>query len=553
MLSRRSFLTTLGGTCAAPLAGAAARRPNILLIVADDLGYSDAGCFGGEIATPNLDRLARGGVRFTQFYNSARCCPSRASLLTGLYPHQAGVGHMLRKEGDLAGYQSSLNNRCVTLAEVLGQAGYSTLMSGKWHVGPPGPVGRGFEEYYGLVGGFDTFWDPKPYTRLPAGRKAREYAPGEFYATAAIADHALDLLQGARGADKPFFLYLAFTAPHFPLHAPRELIGKYAPLYEAGWDRLRADRFARMRRMGLLPNARQLTPRSTIPPNHVADPHGWSGKENPAWDAVDGPRRKDLARRMAVYAAMVEIMDRQIGRVTADLEKNGELENTLILFFSDNGACAEWDPWGFDVRSGPDNVLHQGQALAKMGQPGTYHSYGSGWANASNTPWRFYKHYAHEGGISTPFVAHWPAGIRRRGAVEHQPAHLVDVMATCVEASGARYPKEWRGQPVLPMEGAPLAPAFAGRPMPTRTLAWEHEGSRAIRSGNWKLTALGPQGKWELYDIDRDRIEMNDLAEKYPDKVRDMAVQWDAWARRTGALPWPWGPAPGAPAGGGAR
>jgi arylsulfatase len=536
-MDRRTFLS-LAGAGACGFAAESPQRPNLLLIVADDLGYSDLGCFGGEIETPNLDRLAKGGVRFTQFYNTARCCPSRASLMTGLYPHQAGIGNMDSRMGDLEGYQGHLNESCATIPEVLKPAGYQALMSGKWHLGKPtGPITRGFEDYYGLVHGFDSFWDESKYRRLPEGRPSRTYGPGKFYATDAITDHALDFLAAARKQKKPYFLYLAYNAPHFPLHAPKDAIDKYVPVYEKGWDYIREKRFERMREMGIVNAECEFSPRSIIGPNRVTLLNGRANEQNPAWDTIDVNRRKDLARRMAVYAAMVDTMDRNIGRIIEDLRGNGELDNTLIVFLSDNGACAEWLPWGFDGKSGPDNVLHTGAELDRMGQPGTYHSYGSAWANTSNTPLRMYKHYNHEGGISTPFIAHWPSVIRRTGAVEHQPAHLTDIMATFVEVSGAAYPRS-----VQPMEGRSLVPAFAGKRIERGSICWEHEGNRAIRSGPWKLVAMRPDGEWELYNIDDDRTEMHNLAAKQPARVKQMAAEWEQWARRTKVLPWPWKP-----------
>ncbi len=370
-------------------APAAGTRPNILLVMADDLGYSDLGCYGGEIRTPNLDGLAKDGLRFTQFYNGTRCCPTRASLMTGLYPHQAGVGGMTVDLG-VPGYRGTLQPNTVTVAEVLKAAGYRTLMCGKWHLatGPnraPTPVDRGFDDYFGMIEGFRDFWDPKGYVRLPSGRPARTYPAGGFYATDAFTDHALDFLADARKTpDRPFFLYLAYSAPHFPLHARAEDIARYKDAYAGGWDKLREERYRRMRELGLIDPKWPLSPRSGF---ETRDDFYRAG-ENPAWDSVPADRRADLARRMAVYAAMVDRMDRNIGRVVDDLRENGQLEDTLILFLSDNGACAEWDPWGFDGGPGPKNVLYSGADLDRMGGPGTYHSYGSGWANACNTPFR---------------------------------------------------------------------------------------------------------------------------------------------------------------------
>ncbi|MBN8732890.1 MAG: arylsulfatase [Acidobacteria bacterium] len=539
MVNRRGFLASALAAGASPLAAAPAPRPNILLILADDLGWSDLGCYGSEIRTPNLDKLAQGGVRFTQFYNSARCCPSRASIMTGLYPHQAGMGNMTnaRPRTDFPGYAGQLNSRNTTIPEVLKQAGYSTWMTGKWHLGPPGPVGRGFDDYYGMVHGFDSFWDESKYTRLPAGRPHHTYSPGKFYATEAITDHTLDFLAASRKQDKPFFFYLAYNAPHFPLHAPKEVIDEYMPIYEKGWDHIRQQRYERMRSMGLITKDTPLTPLSEIPPNRFNTQTGWAGKVNPPWDSLPADRRTDLARRMATFAAMVDVMDRNIGRVLDDLRTHNQLDNTLIFFTSDNGACAEWDPYGFDVSSGPTNKLHRGPELDQMGQPGTYHSYGSAWANTCNTPWRLYKHYNHEGGITSPLIAHWPNGIKRRNAIDHTPGHIIDFMPTCVDLAGASYPAAMPA-----MEGTSLVPALQGKRLRRDTLYWEHEGNRAIRIGKWKAVALLPTGAWELYDLNADRAEMHNLAARHPARVKSMVKQWEQWARRTQAIPWMWTP-----------
>ena len=535
MLSRRNFIRTVGATAAAR--AQAPRRPNILLILADDLGYSDLGCFGGEIETPHLDRLASGGTRFTQLYNNARCCPSRAALMTGQHPHKVGMGNMVggqAREG-FPGYSGRVSGSAKFLPAVLRDSGYTTLMCGKWHLGQPGPIERGFDEFYGMVHGFDSFWDASKYTRLPAGRST-QLLKGTFHATDAITNHALDFLQTARQSVlKPWFLYLAYNAPHFPLHAPKDLIDKYRKVYEQGWDVIREKRFERMKTLGLVDPRWKMSPRSVVGPNRVSTANGWDVKQNPEWNSIPADRRTDLARRMAVFAAMVDQMDRNIGRVIEDLKAKGELDNTLILFCSDNGACAEWDPWGFDVRSGPDNVLHTGETLNEMGQPGTYHSYGSAWANTGNTPWRLYKHYTHEGGISTPCIAHWPNGLKiRRGGVRNEAWHFIDVLPTLAAVAGAKAPAD--------CAGVSMAPLFAGKSVKRGPLFWEHEGSRAVRDGKWKITAMHPTGGWELYDIDADRTEQNDLAAKYPDRVKRMASQWEAWAKANGAVPWIWNP-----------
>jgi arylsulfatase A-like enzyme len=537
VLSRRDFLAL--SASAAGLAvpgveqGQAQRRPNILLIVADDLGFSDLGCYGGEIDTPILNALAANGLRFTQFYTTARCCPSRASILTGQYPHKVGVGHMVTDLGH-PGYRGRLSENATTLAEVVKSAGYRTFMSGKWHVGTNDPTRHGFEQYFGTLISAASYWDSEQYLRLPKGTKARSYDKDAFYGTDAVTDYALDFLEDARTTpDQPWFLYLAFNAPHFPLHARTEDIDKYRITYKAGWDVVRRERLARMKKLRLVARGTRLSPRSNF------TNYGETvSEENPAWDSLPGDRRADLATRMAIYAAMVDRMDRNIGRVTADLRARGELDNTLVLFLSDNGACAEWDPFGFDVGSSPNNVLHRGDDLARMGSRGTYHSVGSAWANASNTPWRMYKHYSHEGGISTPCIAHWPAGFRRRNVIDATPAHLIDLMPTLVGVSNATYPERIGTRQIPPMAGASLVPALRGERMPERTLFFEHEGTRAVREGRYKVTALRGE-PWKLYDMERDRTELDDLADKQPRRVEALAKKWDKWAVENQVIPVP--------------
>jgi len=530
-MNRRQFLAASASV--ALLGGQQRKRPNILLILADDLGYSDLGCYGGEIATPNLDRLASNGVRWTQFYSTARCCPSRASILTGQYPHRVGVGHMVT-DLDQPGYRGVLSEKGATVGEVVRPAGYRTFISGKWHVGTNDPTRHGFEEFYGTLISAATYWDPAAYLRLPAGRQARTYDKSNFYGTDALTDHALDFLGEARRTpEQPWFLYMAYNSPHFPLHARREDIARYQDRYAAGWDVLRAERLAKMKRLGLVAPRTKLTPRSRY----------WNFgeteiRENPAWDSLPQERRVDLARRMAIYAAMVDRMDQNIGRLTSHLQATGAFNNTLVLFLSDNGACAEWDPLGFDGRSSANNVLHRGADLEAMGGPGTYHSAGSGWANASNTPWRLYKHYAHEGGISTPCIMHWPDGIQRRGAIEKTPAHLIDLMPTVVEASGAEYPERLGSREIFPMAGKSLMPSLRGQRMPDRALYFEHEGHRAVREGRYKLTALRGES-WRLHDMESDRTEMTDLSARHPKIVESLAKKWDTWAAANNVTPLP--------------
>jgi arylsulfatase A-like enzyme len=537
-------------------------KPNILLILADDLGWSDMGCYGGEIKTPNLDALAKDGLRFSQAYNSSRCCPSRASLLTGLYPHQAGIGRFVGRDNGMPGYRGSLNDNTVTLAEVLKKAGYGTYMVGKWHVNEPGPTKRGFDEFYGFVHGHGLdSWEPRMMIRLPEGRPQREYPAGKYFATDAITDYALDFLHTARTQKHPWFLYVAYQAPHFPVQAPPELTETYVSTYEKGWDVLRAERIERLKKLGLVPASLADPGRSPIENIHAARKAGSATDDgkNPAWESLDPGRRADLTRRMAVYAAMVENMDANIGRLIADLRKSGELDNTLILFLSDNGACAEWEPFGFDLTAsnyanpkpghGVDgntsrepSLLHEGEALQKLGGPGSLFSYGSGWANLSNTPLWLYKHHAHEGGIRTPMIAHWPARIRDKGVISNQVAHVMDIMPTAIEIAHADYPPE-----APSLEGKSLLPAFNGDAPTSRNIFFEHERNAALREGDWKLVGKGalakegvrPEVKWELYNLAADPNEQNNLAKSEPDRVKEMADRLLAEAWRTHALPSP--------------
>jgi arylsulfatase A-like enzyme len=387
-----------------------------------------------------------------------------------------------------------------------------------------------------MVGGFNSCFQEQPYyTRLPAGRPTRDYPQGEFYSTDVFGDYSLDFLTEARKAKKPFFQYLAFNAPHFPLHAKPADIEKYAKTYAVGWDKLRESRLAKQVELGLLPAGTKLSPRSPFETRRDFYRTG----ENPPWESLPADRRADLARRMAVFAGMVDCLDRTVGRVVADLTAHGELENTLILFLSDNGACAEWDPLGFDGSSGPKNILHTGKELEVMGGPASYMSYGSGWANAGCTPFRLYKHNCHEGGIRTPFIAHWPAGIAAKGEFRDAVGHIIDVMPTLLAVSGATYPETRAGHAITPMQGVSLLPAFAGKTLErTAPLAWEHEGNRAIRVGDWKLVAEA--GKpWELYDLGNDPTELHDLASGHPAQAAELAAKWDAWATGCNVLPYP--------------
>ena len=522
-IHRRQFLSRLAAGAGAITLGnllqcseATLAKPNILLVLVDDMGYSDLGCFGSEIDTPNVNSLAREGIRCTRFYNASRCCPTRASLLTGLYPHEAGMGDMVDSDYGLPSYQGYLNNECVTLAEVMHDAGYTTLMSGKWHVGehkPNWPCDRGFDRYFGLISGAANYWDIHQ-TKAPGvvRQMALDNTPWEppaegFYMTDAIGDHAVQFLQESTTPDKPFFMYLAFTAPHWPLHAYSEDIDKYRSNYLDGWDELRKNRYQRMIDMGIIDKEWELSPR---------DP------EAMAWDDVEDKTLMDA--KMAAYAAMIDRMDQNLGKVLGKLEEIGREDNTLIMFLSDNGACHESGPLGFDRRNNG----------APVGTRESFMSYGRSWSNAGNTPFRLHKHWVHEGGISTPFIAKWPTVIKQKNTLCRQTGHIVDIMATCVDVAGAQYPENRNGNRIKPMRGKSLLPIFKGRERQGHDyLFWEHESSKAVMHGDWKLVSKSGE-KWELYDLPRDRTELHDLADTNPDMVQHLADKWMEWARQVG-------------------
>ncbi len=532
---------------ALPTLAFAADRPNIIVILLDDLGYSDLGCYGGEIDTPNIDGLAEGGVRFESFYNSARCCPSRASLMTGLYPPQTGIASFTTRTPHATrgpAYLGRLNDRCVTLGETLGNAGYSAYYVGKWHLhNETGPIQRGFDEFFGYT--FDHShdqWDADYYERLPAGRKKEIDRPqGEFYATDVFNEYALEFIKQGQQRDQPWFLFLGHSSPHFPVQAPAESADKYFDTYMRGWDVLREERYARMQEIGLVDGKRwKLTDRSLVPVDREDIANGFPGQPNPAWASIDEPRRKDLARRMALFAAMVEHVDRGVGQVIGHLRETGDFDNTLIMLLSDNGACYEWGPFGFDERSRQGvTILHTGDALGKMGGPGSYHSYGSGWANLGNTPFRLYKHFTHEGGANTPFIAHWPLGIRKAGDWVRERGHIIDVMPTLRAAAGAAYPANFKGRSVQPEEGLNLLPVFNGESLPSRPLYFEHQAARGLIEGDWKAVwgkRMPWEINWELYNLKNDRSETTNLSGRYPDRLRQMAREWERYAERAGIV-----------------
>ncbi|MDR1383168.1 MAG: sulfatase-like hydrolase/transferase [Planctomycetaceae bacterium] len=555
-------LAVYANIAAAQQSGQPDARPNIILIMSDDMGYSDLGCYGGEIATPNLDSLAGGGVRFTQFYNTARCCPTRASLLTGLHPHQAGMGHMTGTNHRLTGYRGDLNRNCVTIAEALkSSTNYRAYCVGKWHVADQTqangskhnwPLQRGFDRYYGIVGGMANYFDPHTLVRdntAVSPFNDPEYQPEEqYYLTHAIRDNAVKFIKEhqEKTPQQPFFMYVAFTAAHWPMQAPEESVAQYKGKYDAGYTAVREARYAKQKELGLIPDQWELSPQA----------EDWNAVADKAWEA----------RCMEVYAAMITELDKGIGKITESLKETGQYENTVILFLQDNGACAEtigrtekdapvnrpekpqFEPIAKDVVNPPlGNRTRDGYPIrrgvgAMPGPADTFIAYGRGWANVSNTPFREYKHWVHEGGISTPLIVHSPKYVDEslRGKFYREPGQLVDLMATCLDLAGGTYPKTYNDNKITPLEGVTLVPGFSGKSLTrTKPLVWEHEGNRAIRVGNRKLVAKGAQ-TWELYDLESDRSELHNLAEKYPQETETLSKQWNEWAVRANVLPWPW-------------
>jgi len=528
-------------------------QPNIIVILADDMGYSDSGAFGGEIRTPSCDRLAATGRFVTQFYNTARCCPTRASLMTGLYPHQAGIGHLIYKTPH-PGYSDFLSPNSITIPEVLRQAGYRTYMSGKWHLAPRSydpeedlehwPLRRGFDKFYGTIAGSGSYWDPLTLARgetLITPENDPQYRPETFYYTNAITDNAIAFIEQheKESGEKPFFLYMAYTSPHWPLHAPEEAIAEYSGKYDAGYEVIHARRVGRLRELGLIPEV-----------GDIADPVG-------NWDGV---KNKDSETSlMETFAAMVTCMDEGIGHVVDYLREKGELDNTMIVFLQDNGACAEdWFSMDIDPERqfppmGPDDLQGQyrprqtrdGRPVrmgpnVKAGPADTYTAYKENWANVSNAPFRKYKHYVYEGGISSPLIISWPAGLGSGDTAGpiRVPAHLIDLMPTFLEVAGASYPDQRQDVDLQPAEGVSLLPALKGSGPLERAnpLFFEHESNRAVRDGKWKIVAIEGE-PWELYDLSVDRGEMKNLAEVYPREVARLADEWYRWAKRAKVLP----------------
>lgn len=518
ILAIASLLFAVGQTS---LAQKAATRPNIILIMADDLGYSDIGAYGSEIETPNLDRLAKEGLRLREFYNNSICAPTRASLLTGQYQHKAGVGFFNVNLG-LPAYQGYLNNQSLTVAEVLKGAGYSTLMSGKWHVGDDSlywPNQRGFDRFYGFIGGASNYYDIGKYPEKAApvvlvkDNKKLTLEPGK-YLTDEITSNAIGFLDDQAKTNKPFFLYLAYNAPHWPLQAPEETIKKYEGRYDIGWDSLRARRYARQQALGLIPAGQTISPRDSLVPE---------------WDNLSYEDKQVWKRKMEVYAAMVDRLDQGIGQVLEKLKALKKDENTLVLFISDNGA------------QGGYNASGRRKPQRNSGPLGTAGSYGyqeQSWAYLSNTPLNNYKNNMHEGGISAPFIAWYPKAIQG-GGIAKGTAHLIDLAPTFYELAGATYPKQYNGVTPHALAGKSLVPVLLGKePEVARgePLFWERAGNRAVRKGKWKIVSTYPAYKWELYDLDTDRGETRDLAARYPDVVNELSADYFRWAEKTGVV-----------------
>ncbi|TZF82622.1 arylsulfatase [Pedobacter sp. BS3] len=531
------------------------KRPNIIVILADDMGFSDIGCYGGEIHTPNIDYLAMNGIRYTQFYNTSRCCPTRASLLTGLYNQQAGIGKMTDAENE-PGYLGHITDNAVTLAEVLKEAGYHTAMSGKWHVSNTKrlptkqdqldwlnhrkdfgdfspisqyPTSRGFEKFFGTIWGVVDYHDP---FSLVSGTTPIKNVPKNYYHTDAINDTAVAYIKDFAKSDKPFFLYVAQNAPHWPLMAKPEDIAKYKDTYKAGWDAIREARYNRMVKMGLI------DPAKTKLSKRWHDKLTWENNPDKEWDA----------KAMSVHAAMIDCMDQGIGRIINALKQTNQLDNTLIVFLSDNGAsaenCAAYGP-GFDRPSETRDGQKISYSQKKDNEPGvetTYSSIGQRWANVANTPYQFWKAESYEGGIHTPMIAFWPKGITaKKGGFNNHVGHVMDFMNTFIEIAGAKYPQTYKGRTIQASSGISLVPTFSGKQgNGHQALFNEHFGARYARLDNWKLVSKsGRDTTWHLFNLAEDQSETTDVRDKYPEKVKLLDSLWHSWANTHNVFPKP--------------
>lgn len=544
-------ITALAGLCL-NAHSQSEERPNIIVILADDLGYSDMGCYGGEIQTPNLDKMAEEGIRFNSFYNAGRSCPSRASLLTGLYPHQAGIGRMTFND-NLPGYKGQLTENGVTIAEALKESGYQTGMIGKWHVAETPlkedqrewlahqvyyedfadkscyPTRRGFDDFYGIIYGVVNYFDP---FSLVNGEEPIKNVPKDYYITQALSDSAVSYVNRYAKGDKPFFMYLSYTAPHWPLHALPKDLEKYKDTYKDGWDAIRQSRYERMKDLGIFSDSENY-----LSPRQFKDT--WQDNQSKEWDV----------RAMAVHAAMIDRMDRGIGELLEALERNGQLENTLILFMSDNG-CSNEDCQNYsegendrpDMTRIGEKIIYPRNKEVLPGSELTYASIGARWANVANTPFRFWKAKSYEGGINTPLIAYWPKGLKaKKGSVTSQPGHIIDIMATCLELAKTDYPKSYKSKEIIPLEGKSLVPIFKGEKRQGHDyLGFEHFNEKAlIAKDGWKIVQPGKDKPWELYNLNEDRTELKDVSGKYPKQLSKMIKQYDEWAKRCMVIPAP--------------
>ena len=515
---RTSLLTLSAGIGLSVNAGT--NRPNVIVILVDDMGFSDIGCYGSEIPTPNIDQLAAQGIRFSHFRNTSRSCPSRASLLTGLYQHQTGVGMMTSENGTnfdfgVSGYRGYLNKNCVTIAEVLKQSGYHTYMTGKWHLGSDTlykrPLQRGFEHFYGSYQGAFSYFNPTG-NRCLINETDTIQAPEGFYSTDAFTSKAIEYISGQKDK-RPFFLYLAYNAPHWPLQAKEADVELFRGKYLVGWDSLRTARYNRQLAMGI------------IPPNSMLSPRD---KRVRPWTEVTEKQRIESDYRMAVYAAQIHTIDQNVGKLIQYLKQSGKMDNTLILFLSDNGACAE--PY---KEFGGGNVAE----INDPNQSGSV-SYGIGWANLSNTPFRSYKTNAYEGGVATPFIAVWPAQLKEKGKITPFPGHVLNIMPTILEATGAKYPKVKDGYKILAAEGQSLLPVLLNKKTtPPAYQYWEHSYNCAVTKGPWKAVSRIGTNNWALYNLEEDPTELNNKAGEYPDVLVDLVEHWKLWAERCKVLP----------------
>lgn len=495
-------------------------KPNIVLILADDMGFSDLGSFGSEIRTPHFDRLAQEGLRITQFYNSGRCCPSRAALLTGLYPHEAGVGDMVQDKGSPA-YQGYLSKNSATIAQLLKTAGYNTIVSGKWHVGlvpSAWAVNRGFDQSFTMQNNGSSYFNSEPLyndgrtvTFQLNGRQIQRYDTSR-YLTQAITDFAIASIDRIKNQSNPFFLYLAYNAPHWPIQALPEDIARYKGKYMQGWDALREARYRKMISLGIIQKEWQLSPRY---------------EKAPEWNALSNPEKEQWDTRMAIYAAMIDRMDQCIGQLLDKLTAIGRDRNTLVLFVSDNGGSG-------------DTVREWSYVTQKTGEPGSVHSidsYDPPWGNTSNTPFKLFKKNTHEGGIASPFIAWFPGKIKGN-ALSRQVSHITDIMPTLLEVAGVHYPATLGTEKLTPLAGNSLTRLFQQpEAVHDKTIFWEHEGSRAVRQNDWKLVAEIGQ-PWELYNLQTDRSENHNLALRHPDKVKALEKEYLQWAAKVGVVDW---------------